>query len=96
MATNTEMIRELDNAVADIKARLEAIGDLQRKHDKLADEIKVLDRDLSGLKPVVANLDRQVDRMANQRFTIFIAVVSALVGGVITFLAQLGLKYLAK
>jgi len=94
--TNSETIRKLEVAVAELAMRIEATEDLRRTQEKLADEVKVLDRDVAAIKQAVAHIDKQLDRLVNQRFTIWVAIASAIFGAALTFGAQLMIRSLSK
>ena len=96
MPTNSETIRKLEVAVAELAMRIEATEDLRRTQEKLADEVKVLDRDVAAIKQAVAHIDKQLDRLVNQRFTIWVAIASAIFGAALTFGAQLMIRSLSK
>jgi hypothetical protein len=94
--TNTEQIQELRTTVAGIVVRVQTLSDLQRSLEKLADEVKVHDRDIAALKQSFAHFDKQMDRVIHQRFTIWVALASAVFGSLLTFGSQLLIRFLTR
>ena len=96
MPTNTEMIRTLQIELAETRAKLEHVETIEPRLTKLVDEFKQLAREVAALKQSVTALEKQVDRLVTQRFTIWIAIASAIFGSALTFACQLMIRLLTK
>jgi type II secretory pathway component PulM len=96
VATNTEQIQDLNKTVAGLQIRIQDLANLERRLEKVADEAKTHDRDLAALKQSVTNLEKQVDRLIHQRFTIWVALAAAVFGSLLTFGSQLLIRYLTR
>ena len=107
MPTNTDSIRALEKSEAELRTRLQSLEtvrddlrllaeEITRLARQQADETIRMTREMATVQEKAANHEKILDRTIHQRFTIIVALISVLVGGTITFLAQVGLKYLAK
>ena len=107
MPTNTDSIRALEKSEAELRTRVQSLesvrGDMRLLAEEMtrlgrqqAEETIRMTREMATVQEKAANHDKVLDRAVHQRFTIIVALVAACVGGFITFLAQVGLKYLAK
>jgi hypothetical protein len=107
MPTNTDSIRALEKSEAELRTRVQSLetvrGDLRLLAEEVtrlsrlqADETIRMTREMATVQEKVANHEKLLDRTVHQRFTIVVALISAFVGGLLTFLAQISLKYLAK
>jgi seryl-tRNA synthetase len=107
MPTNTESIRELEKAEVALRTRLQGVEKWEAQLNRLAEEIARLSRelieksarltqDVAVLNEKASTHDKQIDRMAHQRFTIWIAIASAVGGAALTFGSQLIVRFLVK
>lgn len=96
MATNTEQIQQLNKLVAGLEFKVEVIQELRSEVKKLADDLQQQGRELAALKQTNAHLEKQVDRLVQQRFTIWIAFAGAVFGSLLTFGSQLLIRFLSR
>jgi DNA anti-recombination protein RmuC len=75
MPTNTEMIRGLQIEVAELRSRVQSFDAIDLRLTKLTDEFNQFARDVAAVKQSVSNLEKQLDRVVNQRFAIWFAIV---------------------
>ena len=96
MPTNTEMIRTLQIELAETRAGIKSLEGIDLRLTKLGDEFNLQAREVAALKQAFTALEKQVDRLVTQRFTIGIAIASAVFGSVLTFASQFMIRLLTK
>lgn len=96
MPTNTDMIRALQVELAETRAKVVSFEATESRLSKLTDEFNQLAREVAALKQSITALEKQVDRLVTQRFTIWIAIASAIFGSALTFASQFMIRLLTK
>jgi archaellum component FlaC len=96
MPTNTDMIRALQVELAETRAKVESLEAIDLRLSKLTDEFNQQAREFAAIKQSLSGLEKQVDRLVTQRFTIAIAIASAIFGSALTFASQFMIRLLTK
>ncbi len=107
MPTNTDRIRELEMAEVALRVRLQTVESWRDHLDRLAEETTKnsreiiekaaqLAQDIAVLNQKTINHEKILDRVVQQRFTIWVAILSAFVGAFLGFASQYMVRLLTK
>jgi hypothetical protein len=105
--TLTEMVRELDRSVVTLEERVKSIRTLDETDRLLtselaqlklafAQELAQLKADLAATREKALTNEKAVDQINQRRWALVIAIVSAVLGGFLTFVIQFSLRALPK
>jgi hypothetical protein len=105
--TLTELVRGLERSVVTLELQIKGIDVCQATDKQLAGDVTRLTVELAVLREKLAALEKTTtdkvtalekltDQIVARRWTILVALISACAGGLLTFVIQLSLKFLAK
>lgn len=97
-----QLIRELSVQVAEVFSTSRAwanygqkdIARVEAANTKVADVLKEVEKKLAAVEERINELKRVTDETGRRRFTLFQGILCVVLGGLLTFLLQLGLTYL--
>jgi hypothetical protein len=88
VATNIEQIQELNKLVTMLGGKIEVLQELKQEVKLLTADVQQQGRDIAALKQSSTHMDKQLDQLIHQRFTIWVALASAVFGSLLTFGSQ--------
>jgi len=94
--TLTELVHEAERSIAILEEQVRGIDECRATGKRQTDEIARLTVDVAVIREKVAGLEKSMDQITQRRWTLFVAIISAFLGGLLTLLIQLSLRGLQK
>ena len=94
--TLTELVRAIERSVTILEQQIKGIDACDLVEKRLNEDLTRLTVDFATVREKVASLEKTVDQFGQRRWTLFVAILSAFLGGVLTLLIQLGLRAITK
>jgi hypothetical protein len=94
--TLTDLVREQARSVAVLEEQVKGIAVCRESDQRLADELGRLTIDFAVVREKVVALEKVMDQITQRRWTRWVAIVSAFLGGLLTLLIQFSLRALGK
>jgi hypothetical protein len=97
-----QLIRELSVQVAEAISTSRAWADygqrdiarVEAAHTRTVDSLKEVEKKLAGIEEWLNEVKRVTDETSQRRFTLFQGIICVFLGGLLTFLFQLGISFL--
>lgn len=94
--TLSELVRVLDQSVIVLQEQVKGIDRCDEDVARLTEDLNRLTVDFATVREKVAALERAIDQVNQRRWTLYVAIVSAFLGGLLTLLIQFSLRALPK